>query len=257
MHVNYEYLLEKCELLVPRNGRVLDYGCGKGSTVEEGVKRGLNIYGVEAFSHGSGTQIKEELQARGLYNKRVMELQGSSIPFPNHNFDLIISNQVFEHVVHLEEVLEEINRVLKPGGKLLCLFPSKEVFSEVHCGVPFVHRMSKSGARYHWLLFCRRVGLCRGRANKKRSNRQWAQFFNDWLVDSVTYRSIADIRGLFNAHVGVMEHQEHDYVAFRLKSKNLNALSRIAAAFPLSSFSAWIFRRLGCLNILVTKTGDA
>ena len=49
MHVNYEYLLKKCELLVPKEGRILDYGCGKGATIEEGAIRNLYIFGVEAF----------------------------------------------------------------------------------------------------------------------------------------------------------------------------------------------------------------
>ena len=69
MHVNYEYLLRKSELLVPQGERILDYGCGKGATVEEGVRRGLNVFGVEAFSHGSGTTIKEELQKKTYSTK--------------------------------------------------------------------------------------------------------------------------------------------------------------------------------------------
>ena len=124
MHVNYEYLLQKCKLLVPINGRILDYGCGKGQTVEEGPNRSLEIFGVEAFSFGSGTRIKEELQRKSLLGIRIKELEGMAIPFPDQHFEMVVSNQVFEHVVELDETLKEIGRVLRPGGRLLCLFPS-------------------------------------------------------------------------------------------------------------------------------------
>ena len=49
MHINNEYLLKKCELLVPKEGCILDYGCDKAATVEEGVKRNLDFFGVEAL----------------------------------------------------------------------------------------------------------------------------------------------------------------------------------------------------------------
>ena len=251
MHVNYEYLLKKCELIAPQHGRILDYGCGKGRTVEEGMKRGLDIFGVEAFSHGSGTTIKEELQKLGLLQGRVLELQGSKIPFPDHYFDMVISNQVFEHVVQLEEALEEINRVLKPGGMLLTLFPSKEVIREGHCGLLFAHWLPKSKFRYYWLLACRSLGF--GRLKRRRTKRQWAAFFNNWLSAHVTYRSTKELHHSFDKQIGFVEHFESDYVAFRLKSKGLMVLSNFSRATPIKSLVGWSFRKLGGLVVMTTK----
>ncbi|MBK8496718.1 MAG: methyltransferase domain-containing protein [Chitinophagaceae bacterium] len=45
------------------------------------------------------------------------------MPFDNDQFDAVFSSEVFEHIFNLEEILPEINRVLKPGGKLLFTCP--------------------------------------------------------------------------------------------------------------------------------------
>jgi SAM-dependent methyltransferase len=47
-----------------------------------------------------------------------------ALPFPNAHFDLLISVDVLEHVGHPERMMEEVGRVLKPGGMALITFPS-------------------------------------------------------------------------------------------------------------------------------------
>lgn len=54
MKANHQFLIEQCVQLVGPAGKILDYGCGKGAVVKEGLLRGLEIYGAEAFAHGSG-----------------------------------------------------------------------------------------------------------------------------------------------------------------------------------------------------------
>ncbi len=46
------------------------------------------------------------------------------LSFPDNHFDLIISVDVIEHVGHPEKMMDEIARVLKPGGVLMITFPS-------------------------------------------------------------------------------------------------------------------------------------
>ncbi|MFM2136031.1 MAG: hypothetical protein RL021_1431 [Bacteroidota bacterium] len=48
---------------------------------------------------------------------------GRNIPFPDNRFDSVFSSEVFEHVFQPEELLREMHRVLKPGGKLLMTLP--------------------------------------------------------------------------------------------------------------------------------------
>ncbi|MBK8389413.1 MAG: class I SAM-dependent methyltransferase [Saprospiraceae bacterium] len=43
--------------------------------------------------------------------------------FENNSFDSVFSSEVFEHIFNLDDVLNEIQRVLKPGGRLLITVP--------------------------------------------------------------------------------------------------------------------------------------
>src|ERR1017187_3699050 len=117
MTANYDYVLTKCQSICP-GGRILDYGCGGGEVVLRGRNQGLNLLGVEAFYAGGNS--KQEAINNGLLGTAVLELsERGIIPFDDGHFDLVISNQVFEHVENLDFVLNEIARVFKPAGRLL------------------------------------------------------------------------------------------------------------------------------------------
>ena len=63
-------------------------------------------------------------------------------PYADATFDIIISNQVLEHVTDQAAFLIQHSRTLKPGGVGLHLSPLKEVIMEWHVGVPLVDRFS-------------------------------------------------------------------------------------------------------------------
>ncbi|MDO9009754.1 MAG: methyltransferase domain-containing protein, partial [Thiobacillus sp.] len=48
---------------------------------------------------------------------------GQDFPFEARSFDAVLCNQVLEHVFNPDEFLAEIERVLRPGGKLLLTVP--------------------------------------------------------------------------------------------------------------------------------------
>lgn len=51
-------------------------------------------------------------------------LDRDSIPFQDNFFDVVFAFEVFEHFANPQHALEEIRRVLKPGGIFICSFPS-------------------------------------------------------------------------------------------------------------------------------------
>ena len=252
LHPNYEYLLQQCFELCPA-GRILDFGCGKGYAVEEGRRRGLDIYGVEAFAEGSGTNIRDYLEKCGMLGTAVRESLDGRIPFPDASFDLVVSNQVFEHVEDLGAVLEEIARVLKPGGHLLALFPTFDTVREGHCRILFAHWLPKSNLRFLWLYLWRSFGF--GRLKRGRTRMQWARFFNEWLDYGVHYRSYRSIKRHLRTVFESITHMEEDLVARRLAPKRIR-LSRALVIFPVGKFVAWMFRRWCGLVLLARKSSE-
>jgi ubiquinone/menaquinone biosynthesis C-methylase UbiE len=252
VHVNYRYIIEKCQSFFPnKKGRILDYGCGKGEIVEEGRKLQLNIYGVESFYFGS--HIRDVAKSKGLLGDAIIELDEGKIPFPDNYFDLVVSNQVFEHVPDLDHVLQEISRVLKSNGRLLCLFPSKDVIREVHCGVPCAHWFPKGTYyRYYWLLLFRTVGFGCNKGEKS-SIREWSKLFCDRLDKYTYYRSKREIDNILLKYFDSLSHIEDDYISYRLKDINLRGLSLLAGKTVINYFSRLLCRKMGGLVIVASK----
>lgn len=71
--------------------------------------------------------------ARHLYYKPNLSFVAGScdrIPLPDHSFDVVTSFETIEHHDKHEEMLDEIKRVLKPGGMLIISSPNKLTYSD-------------------------------------------------------------------------------------------------------------------------------
>lgn len=218
--------------------RILDYGCGCGAIVEKIREKGLEAYGCDMFYEGGdySAHVASKLLDGGI----IRRMDGDRIPFEDRSFDLIINNQVLEHVRDLEIVLIEMNRVLKPGGKILSLFPDHGVWHEGHSGIPFLHwfpKSSKSRVFYAFILRC--LGF--GYHKLDKSNWQWSKDFCEWLDNWTYYRSRSAIGCAFNRYIGNLRNLESDYLAYRLKHRAI--LLRVVPNFV----SELIVRKLGCL----------
>jgi len=92
--------------------KVLDIGCGDGKkTIKFKSKIGSNnITGVDG--------VKKRLIAAkkcGVDKVFCFELE-NKWPLKNDSFDVIISNQVIEHIANTDHFIKEIKRILKPKG---------------------------------------------------------------------------------------------------------------------------------------------
>jgi SAM-dependent methyltransferase len=92
-------------------GRLLDFGCGR--------KPYRDLFQVEEYI---GVDI--EVSGHSHENEQIdVYYDGKTIPFPNAYFDSLFCSEVFEHVFNLDEIVPEVNRVLKPGALALITVP--------------------------------------------------------------------------------------------------------------------------------------
>ena len=217
--------------------RILDYGCGAGRVVAAGRAAGLDIAGVDVYYGGSKTRA--EALRTGLLGSAIREMPEGRIPFPDAWFDLVVNNQVMEHVEDLDATLAEIHRVLKPGGVVLSVFPSCDVFREGHIGIPFAHWFRRgSRLRFYYTWALRRLGLGTWKQEAP-TCRQWAVDKLNWIDTYTRYRPRREIFRAFGRYFE-NELRESEYIRFRL----LNRPGRKPLA-DLLRFS--LFRRMACV----------
>ncbi len=228
-------------------GRVLDYGCGAGAVVAAGRARGLDIYGADVYYGGS--DARAEAERAGLLGAAIREIRGGAIPFPDSHFRLVTNNQVMEHVEDLDGTLREIHRVLEPGGVVLSIFPSRDVWREGHIGIPFSHRLPKGAPRFYYTWLLRSLGLGYWKQQAPTA-RQWALDKLNWIDTYTRYRSRREIFAAYGRYF-TSELREPDYIRYRLRDKPGRAALARLLDLPLAEpVSAALFRKLAFLVIV-------
>jgi ubiquinone/menaquinone biosynthesis C-methylase UbiE len=90
---------------------VLDLGCSTGFISDELAKTGGQVVGVDIDEPGLSAASRRFSQKIAF-----MCADGACLPFPDESVDVIVFNQIYEHVVDPDAVLREIRRVLAPKG---------------------------------------------------------------------------------------------------------------------------------------------
>lgn len=123
--------------------RILDHGCGPASTLIWLAANGYpNVWGVDV----GGDLDRQNRWARvvlGAKEQRFHVYDGQQLPYPDASFDVIISQQVLEHVPDEQFVgyYSEEGRVLKHGGIAFHQVPHKLVPFNSHTNRWLIHML--------------------------------------------------------------------------------------------------------------------
>jgi SAM-dependent methyltransferase len=100
--------------------KVLDVGSGNGYVLSKYAAEGAEVFGIDITEAGINL-CRKRFEYLGLNGDfRVADAQ--EIPFPDKTFDCVCSMGVLHHVPNTQKALDEIYRVLKPGGRLIVMF---------------------------------------------------------------------------------------------------------------------------------------
>jgi ubiquinone/menaquinone biosynthesis C-methylase UbiE len=108
---------------------------GVGSGIFEGIALAA---GIEVFSLDPNAETIERLREKHRLSDKARAGDIQDIPFEGGFFDVVVVSEVLEHLSDeaLRKALLEINRVLKPGGKILGTVPAGEDLDDQICVCP-------------------------------------------------------------------------------------------------------------------------
>ena len=110
------YLVKRYRL--PMGMKMLDLGCGRGEFLRGFLSCGLNGYGVDQSSIAKSICPDVKITHSDLENE--------SLPYKDNSFDFVFSKSVLEHFYYPEELVQEIYRILRPGGLVITMVPDWE-----------------------------------------------------------------------------------------------------------------------------------
>jgi ubiquinone/menaquinone biosynthesis C-methylase UbiE len=97
-------------------GKFLDMGCGEGYVLQEAYSNGFEPYGVDiAYNLAPGNTNFN------FFKGNIFEAD-----FPDNYFSAIYMDSVLEHILKPMETLQELRRILKPGGVIFEIVPNED-----------------------------------------------------------------------------------------------------------------------------------
>jgi SAM-dependent methyltransferase len=125
-----EALMER----LPRNGRILEVGCGTGGLLAAAAKARRSITGVDIASRWL-IVARRRLTDHGL-SVPLIAASAESLPWPDDSFDVVVADSLLEHLDEPSLALREWARVVRPGGRLLLWSPNRfTLTTDPHVGL--------------------------------------------------------------------------------------------------------------------------
>ncbi|MEI2834792.1 MAG: ubiquinone/menaquinone biosynthesis methyltransferase [Acidimicrobiia bacterium] len=100
------------ELRIPQHSLILDLASGTGDFSRMFTKLGHDTLAVD---------LSFNMLKAGKDTKNKIQCDGTNLPFQNDSFDAIVCGYALRNFVNIDELIIELFRVLKPGGKFMAV----------------------------------------------------------------------------------------------------------------------------------------
>jgi SAM-dependent methyltransferase len=105
--------------------RILDAGCGDGINLL-GLSKIVHLRGWNVRIYGADyNPLRVDRASKLPFIEEVKLSPLDSLPYPNGYFQVVLCNQVLEHISNDLDVLVEFKRILQPGGMLILGVPNE------------------------------------------------------------------------------------------------------------------------------------
>lgn len=143
------------------NNCILDVACGTCVFTQEALRQVPSLE-VEAldFNEAMLEQGRIRLESKDIIdNVNLVQGDAMALPYEDNTFDAAMSGFAMRNVPNIEQVMREMQRVVKPGGKVVVLElarPSMVGFKHLYYFyfnfvLPILGKLSKDNASYQWL----------------------------------------------------------------------------------------------------------
>lgn len=201
-----------------KNISVLDLGSGEGGT--------STVFSEDNFVVSFDLSLVRLKRQNGQYNFYKVNGNGLILPLKNNSFDLIIVQDVIEHLQTINDFYFEIIRVLKPNGTIYLSTPNKfSVFNflaDPHFGLPVVSILKRENIKKYFLKYFRKKDFERLDVAQLLSLEELIKIFNkDFDIQLHTKYSVVE---LFSGNKGIVWSEFHLSIIRLCKFINLDWL---------------------------------
>lgn len=139
--------------------KILDIGCGNGRNLAQFAERGFDCHAID-FSENVVKEAEKNFEKNG-FRAKFKVADAVKLPYRSQSFDHCLSIALLHHIddsTKRKKALDEINRVLRPGGTALISVWNKYSFGHPHLAlkpketyIPW-HRKGEIFNRYYYLF---------------------------------------------------------------------------------------------------------
>jgi ubiquinone/menaquinone biosynthesis C-methylase UbiE len=130
-----------------RGQRVLEVGCGLGTDAVNFARAGAIYTGVD-LTESSIALVRKRFEIEGK-DAELKVADAEALPFEDESFDMVYSHGVLHHTPDTRRAIDELHRVLKPGGIAMVMLYHKSSYN-YHVNIMTLRRFGARLLKFDW-----------------------------------------------------------------------------------------------------------